>query len=266
MYLSSLSKRLLAGATGFVLVFLYAPIVYVILLSFNRSKSVIFSGFTLKWWPQAFRNEEVRTALWGSVKTATAATLLALILGTLASFAVHRFKFFGREVVSFAVILPIALPGIVTGIALNSAFRQVLDIRLGFKTLVIAHTTFCIVVVYNNVLARLRRLPGNLEEASADLGAGTWQTFVYVTFPLLRSALFAGGLLAFALSFDEIVVTTFTAGAGFTTLPQFILGRVTRPNELPIVNVVAVTVVLLSLVPAYVAQRLAGEGTVRSSK
>ena len=156
--------------------------------------------------------------------------------------------------------------GIVTGIALNSAFRQVLGIRLGFKTLVIAHTTFCIVVVYNNVLARLRRLPGNLEEASADLGAGAGQTFWYVTFPLLRSALFAGGLLAFALSFDEIVVTTFTAGAGFTTLPQFILGKVTRPNELPVVNVVAVTVVLLSIIPAYVAQRIAGEGSLRTSK
>ena len=265
MYLSKLSRKLLFVATGLVLVFLYAPIIYVGLLSFNRSRSIIFSGFTLHWWPDAFRNGEVRTALWGSLKTATAATTLALILGSLASFAVHRFRFFGREVVSFAVILPIALPGIVTGIALNSAFRQVLNIRLGFKTVVIAHTTFCIVVVYNNVLARLRRLPGNLEEASADLGAGTWQTFVYVTFPLLRSALFAGGLLAFALSFDEIVVTTFTAGPGFSTLPQFILGKVTRPNELPVVNVVAVTVVLLSIVPAYVAQRIAGEGSIRTS-
>ncbi len=265
MFLSALSRRLLGAATVIVLVFLYAPILYVVLLSFNKSKSVIFSGFTLRWWPEAFGNGEVRTALWGSMKTATIATLLALLLGTLASFAVHRFRFFGREAVSFAVILPIALPGIVTGIALNSAFRQVLNIRLGFKTLVIAHTTFCIVVVYNNVLARLRRLPGNLEEASADLGAGTAQTFWYVTFPLLRSALFAGGLLAFALSFDEIVVTTFTAGAGFTTLPQFILGKVTRPNELPVVNVVAVTVVLLSIIPAYVAQRIAGEGSIRST-
>jgi putative spermidine/putrescine transport system permease protein len=265
VYLSRLSRRLLLGATIAVLAFLYAPILYVGLLSFNRSKSVIFSGFTVHWWPTALRDGEVRTALWGSMKTATAATTLALILGSLASFAVHRFRFFGREVVSFAVILPIALPGIVTGIALNSAFRHILNIRLGFKTLVIAHTTFCIVVVYNNVLARLRRLPGNLEEASSDLGAGTWQTFAYVTFPLLRSALFAGGLLAFALSFDEIVVTTFTAGAGFTTLPQFILGKVTRPNELPVVNVVAVTVVLLSIIPAYFAQRIAGEGTVRTS-
>ena len=191
------------------------------------------------------------------MKTAAVATFLALLLGTLASLAVHRYRFFGRNVVSFAVILPIALPGIVTGIALNAAFRQILGWRLGFVTLVVAHTTFCIVVVYNNVIARLRRLPGNLEEASADLGGDTFQTFWYVTFPLLRTALVAGGLLAFALSFDEIVVTTFTAGGGMKTLPQFILGNYSRPNRLPVVNVVAVTVLALSLIPAWLAQCLA---------
>ena len=241
------------------MVFLYAPIAYVVLLAFNRARSIIFSGFTLHWWGDAWHNSEVRAALWGSVRTAVAATFLALVLGTLASFAVHRYRFFGREAVGFAVILPIALPGIVTGIALNSAFRQILGIRLGFLTLVVAHTTFCIVVVYNNVLARLRRLPGNLEEASADLGGDSLQTFLHVTFPLLRSALLAGALLAFALSFDEIVVTTFTAGVNTKTLPQFILAKVTRPNELPLVNVVAVTVVVLSIVPAWLAQRLSGQ-------
>ena len=256
MRLSSFSRRVLAGLSGLVIVFLYAPIAYVVLLSFNRARSIIFEGFTTTWWPQAFRNEEVRKALAGSVKTAVVATLLALVLGTLASLAVHRFDFFGRDAVSFAVILPIALPGIVTGIALNAAFRQVLGWQLGFLTLVVAHATFCIVVVFNNVLARLRRLPGNLEEASSDLGADSFQTFLYITFPLLRSALVAGGLLAFALSFDEIVVTTFTAGAGMSTLPQFILGNYSRPNNLPIVNVVAVTVLALSLVPAWIAQRL----------
>lgn len=259
MRLSPLARRLLAGLTGLVLVFLYAPIAYVVLLSFNRSRSIIFDGFTTKWWGVAWQNEEVREALWGSVKTAIAASLVALVLGTLAALAVHRHRFFGREVVSFLVILPIALPGIVTGIALNAAFRQILGWKLGFTTLVIAHATFCIVVVYNNVLARLRRVPGNLEEASADLGARPWQTFCYVTIPMLRSALFAGALLAIALSFDEIVVTTFAAGATTKTLPQFILSKVTRPNELPIVNVVSVTVIALSIIPAWFAQRLAGE-------
>ena len=242
-----------------VMVILYAPLFYVLLLSFNRARSVIYSGFTTKWWGQAFCDDAVRAALAGSVKTATAATIVALILGTLASLAVHRFSFFGRDVVSFAVILPIALPGIVTGIALNAGFRQVLGWQLGFLTLIVAHATFCIVVVFNNVLARLRRLPGNLEEASADLGADTFQTFRYITFPLLRSALVAGGLLAFALSFDEIVVTTFTAGARVTTLPQFILGNYSRPNSLPIVNVVSVTVLALSILPAWLAQRLTAD-------
>ena len=258
MSLSVAARRVLAGLTGLVLAFLYAPIAYVALLAFNRSRSIIFSGFTLKWWGEAWRNDEVRAALVGSIRTAVSATALALVLGTLASLAVHRYRFFGREAVSFLVILPIALPGIVTGVALNAAFRQILGIHLGFLTLVVAHTTFCIVVVYNNVLARLRRLPGNLEEASADLGADTFQTFRYVTLPLLGSALLAGGLLAFALSFDEIVVTTFTAGPSTKTLPQFILAKVTRPNDLPVVNVVAVTVVLLSIVPAWLAQRLSG--------
>ncbi len=256
MHLSLTARRLLAAISGIVMVVLYAPLFYVLLLSFNRARSIIYSGFTTKWWGQAFRDQAVRAALSGSVKTATAATIVALILGTLASLAVHRFTFFGRDVVSFAVILPIALPGIVTGIALNAGFRQVLGWQLGFLTLIVAHSTFCIVVVFNNVLARLRRLPGNLEEASADLGADTFQTFRYVTFPLLRSALVAGGLLAFALSFDEIVVTTFTAGARVTTLPQFILGNYSRPNSLPIVNVVSVTVLALSILPAWLAQRL----------
>jgi putative spermidine/putrescine transport system permease protein len=259
MHLSLLARRFLATFTGLVVIFLFAPIAYVILLSFNRERSIIFSGFSAEWWGVAWRNEEVRTALWGSVRTASVATVLSLVLGTLAAFAVHRFRFFGREAVSFLVILPIALPGIVTGIALNAAFRQILGVKLGFVTLVVAHSTFCIVVVYNNVLARLRRLPGNLEEASADLGADTFQTFRYVTFPLLRSGLLAGALLSLALSFDEIVVTTFTAGANVKTLPQFIFGKISRPNELPVVNVVAVAVVLLSIIPAWLAQRLADD-------
>jgi putative spermidine/putrescine transport system permease protein len=158
------------------------------------------------------------------------------------------------------LVLPIALPGIVTGVALNSAFRQV-NLQLGFTTLVVAHATFCIVTVFNNVIARLRRLSPNVEEASADLGADTFQTFRYVTLPLVRSALLAGGLLAFALSFDEIVVTTFTAGTG-QTLPLWIFSNLFRPNQLPIVNAVATAVVLLSIVPVYFAQRLTDAGAI----
>ena len=263
MYLSPLARKVLGVLSTAVVAFLFLPIGYVALLAFNKSTGLTFTGFSTRWWTFAWRDKsvssEIREALTGSLKTALLATLISLVLGTLAAFAVQRFEFFGRQTISFFVILPIALPGIITGIALNAGFRQVLQIKLGFLTLVVAHATFCIVVVFNNVVARLRRLPGNLEEASADLGANTFQTFFYVTFPLLRSALFAGALLAFALSFDEIVVTTFTSGAGFRTLPQFILANYARPNNAPVVNVVAVTVLLASIIPAYIAQRLSGD-------
>jgi putative spermidine/putrescine transport system permease protein len=199
-----------------------------------------------------------------SIKVGVAATAIALLLGTLASMAVGRHKFFGRETVSFLVILPIALPGIVTGMALNATFRSVFQpfgLQLGLFTIIVGHATFCIVVVYNNVIARLRRTSRSIEEASMDLGADTWQTFVYITLPALRTALFAGALLAFALSFDEIIVTNFTAGNGVQTLPLWIFTNLSRPNQLPIVNVVAVLVVLLSAIPVYVAQRLTQEPT-----
>jgi putative spermidine/putrescine transport system permease protein len=187
-----------------------------------------------------------------------AATAISLVLGTLVALALQRYKFFGRDAVSLLVILPIALPGIVTGIALNNFFRTILDVRLGIFTIIVAHATFCIVTVFNNVIARLRRTGTSLEEASSDLGAGAWTTFRLVTFPQLRSALLAGGLLAFALSFDEIIVTTFTAGSGVTTLPIWIFENLFRPNQAPIVNVIAVVLVAFSVVPIWFAQRLAG--------
>ncbi len=188
-----------------------------------------------------------------------AATAIALVLGTLASLAVARYRFFGRETVSFLVILPIALPGIVTGIALSDTFTQVLGISLSLLTVVVAHATFCIVVVYNNVIARLRRVSGSFEEASADLGAHTWQTFRFVTFPQMKTALVAGALLAFALSFDEIIVTRFTLGAGEETLPIWIFNNLFRTSQQSIVNVVAVLVVLISIIPVYLAHRLTRE-------
>src|SRR3712207_5488162 len=183
---------------------------------------------------------------------------IALVLGSLAAIAVARYRFFGRETISFLVILPIALPGIVTGMALNATFREVLSpfgVGLGMFTVIVGHATFCIVVIYNNVIARLRRTSGSFEEASADLGADTWTTFRLVTLPALRSAMVAGALLAFALSFDEVIVTTFTAGQQ-QTLPIWILTNLSRPNQLPIVNVVGVLVILLSAIPVYLAHRL----------
>ncbi len=261
MTLSPVVRRILVVLTGLVLVMMYAPLLIVVVNSFNESQSLTWppSGFTFMWWERAFNSTGARQAVGTSVQAAAAATLVALVLGTLMAMALQRYRFFGKNSVNLLVILPIALPGIVTGIALNNAFRGILGLQLSLLTVIIAHATFCIVTVFNNVQARLRRMGGNLEEASADLGAGVWTTFRLVTFPQLRSALLAGGLLAFALSFDEIIVTTFTAGAGVTTLPIWILQNLFRPNQAPVVNVVAVVLILVSIVPIWFAQKISGD-------
>jgi putative spermidine/putrescine transport system permease protein len=260
MELSRTARILLRIGTGITLAFLYVPLAVIALYAFNSRRTLRWPipGLTFEWFEKAFHNPGVREALWTSLKAATGATLIALILGTLASFAVARHRFFGRETLSFLVVLPLALPGIVTGMALNATFREVLDpvgIGLGLFTVIVGHATFCIVVIYNNVIARLRRTSRAYEEASADLGASAFQTFRYVTVPALRSAMVAGALLAFALSFDEVIVTTFTAGSQ-QTLPIWILANLSRPNQLPIVNVVGVLVILLSMLPVYLAHRL----------
>jgi putative spermidine/putrescine transport system permease protein len=256
--LSRRSALTLRIAVAIGLAFIYIPLIVIFIYAFNASNILEWPppGLTLDWFPKAIEDESVHEALLTSVKAGLAATAIAMVLGTLASLAVARHRFFGRETISFLVILPIALPGIVTGVAFSNTFTQVLGVELGLLTVIVGHATFCIVVVYNNVVARLRRTSTSFEEASADLGAHTWQTFRFVTLPSLRTALAAGALLAFALSFDEIIVTTFTIGAGEETLPIWIFSRLFRPNQLPIVNVVAVLVVLISIVPVYLAHRL----------
>ncbi len=261
MRLSRRSALLLRLAVGLGLAFIYIPLIVIVIYAFNSSNILEWPppGLTLDWFPKAIENEFAREAFVTTLKAGVAATAIAIVLGTLASLAVARHRFFGRETISFLVILPIALPGIVTGVALNNTFTQVLGVDLSLFTVIVGHATFCIVVVYNNVVARLRRVSGSFEEASADLGAHTWQTFRFVTLPSLKSALGAGALLAFALSFDEIIVTTFTIGAGEETLPIWIFRNLFRPNQLPIVNAVAVIVVLLSIIPVYLAHRLTRE-------
>jgi putative spermidine/putrescine transport system permease protein len=260
--LSRRARILLTLAMLLGLAAIYVPLLVVVLNSFNTSRTFGFppSGFTFEWWRRTLDSSGARTALWTSIKVGLGATAVALLLGTCLAFAVQRYRFFGRDVVSLLVILPIALPGIVTGIALNSAFNTG-GVPFGYLTVIVGHATFCIVVVYNNVLARLRRTGTSLEEASMDLGATTFQTFRLVTFPQLRSALLAGALLAFALSFDEIVVTTFTTAPGLQTLPLWIFDNLFRPNQAPVVNVVAALLVLLSVLPIWAVQRLAGEET-----
>jgi len=261
MRLSKRAQILLRAAVGLGLAFIYIPLIVIGIYAFNSSKILKWPppSLTTEWFSKAFESETVREALLTSVEAGLVAMTIAIVLGTLAALAVGRFSFFGRETVSFLVILPIALPGIVTGVALSNTFTQVLGISLSLMTVIVGHATFCVVVVYNNVIARLRRMSGSFEEASADLGADPWQTFRFVTFPNMRSALGAGALLAFALSFDEIIVTTFTIGAGEETLPIWIFRNLFRPNQLPIVDAVAVIVILISILPVYLAHRLSSE-------
>jgi putative spermidine/putrescine transport system permease protein len=260
MRLSRRAKIALRICVGIILAFIYLPLIVVGIYAFNSSTILAWPppSLTTHWFSTAFHSS-AGSAIVTSIEVGLAATAIAIVLGTLASLAVARHRFFGRETVSFLVILPIALPGIVTGVALSDTFTQVLGVPLSLLTVIIGHATFCIVVVYNNAVARLRRASGSIEEASADLGADSWQTFFYVTLPTMRSALVAGALLAFALSFDEIIVTLFTIGAGEQTLPIWIFNNLFRPNQLPIVNVVAILLVLASTVPVYFAHRLTRE-------
>src|SRR5256714_14208815 len=246
-----------------VLLFLYVPLLVIMLSAFNpaRSQSWPLPGLSTRWFVATWNNADVRTALVTSLKAGLGATTIALILGSLAAFAIHRFKFFGREAASFMLILPLALPGIVTGMALNSTINlggKLLGLSFSLWTILIDDAPFCVVVVYNNVIARLRRTSTSLVEASSDLGADGIQTFRYVVLPNIATALMAGGLLAFALSFDEIIVTNFPSGSEIT-LPKWIFNNLRLPNQRPVVNVVASVLLLASLVPVYIAQRLTQE-------
>lgn len=263
MTISKFAKAILASIMGVGLAFIYVPLVIVVINSFNPSKTFAWppKEFTTMWWAKAIDNTGVRDAIMASFTAAAFATVIALLLGTMLAFAVSRYDFFGKNTISLLVVLPISLPGIVTGIALNNTFTQQLGIGTGMMTIVIGHATFCIVVVYNNVVARLRRMGTSLQEASMDLGANGIKTFLNITLPNVGSALFAGALLAFGLSFDEVVVTTFTAGPGITTLPIWIYNNLFRPNQAPIVNVVAAVLVLVSILPIYLSQKLSQDTT-----
>jgi putative spermidine/putrescine transport system permease protein len=249
-------RLLLAVSVAVILLFLLLPIAVIAAYAFSAAnvQSWPIRAFSPHWFAAAWGDAEMRAALSLSLEVATLATLLAVLLGTLAALAVQRMASAWREAVSFALVLPIALPGILTGMALNAYFVT-WQFTLSFWTIVIGHSVFCLVVVYNNVIARLRRLPRSLAEASADLGAGPWHTLRRVIFPLTASAIGAGALLAFALSFDEVIVTTFTAGVQ-TTLPLWVLGAIRLGQKLPEVNVVVFAVILLTIIPVVIAQRL----------
>jgi putative spermidine/putrescine transport system permease protein len=247
----SLSLRLAAWGG---LLFLHVPLALIVLYAFSaEDKSYVFPppALTTQWFGVAMQREDVWAALMLSAKVAALSTAIAIVLGTLAAGALARTRFFGREAVNLLLILPIALPGVLTGMALRSAYHA-MEIPFSFWTIVIGHATFCVVVVYNNAVARLRRLSPSLIEASMDLGANAFQTLRYVILPQLGSALLAGALLAFALSFDEVIVTTFTAGQQ-TTLPIWMLQELIRPRQRPVTNVVAVVVIVLTFIPIVAA-------------
>jgi len=250
------------------LLFLNVPLLIIFLYAFTTDEATFtfpLPGLTTQWFAVALGRADLWNALWLTLRVAGVATLAALALGTLAAAAVYRSNFFGKDSISLLLVLPLALPGIVTGIALRSALGN-LAIPFSFWTIVIGHATFCIVVVYNNVLARFRRTSGTLIEASMDLGANSFQTFRHVVLPNIATALLAGGMLAFALSFDEIIVTTFTSGQQMT-LPIWIFSQLTRPRDRPVTNVVAMFVILITFLPIFLAQKISagsadtGEGT-----
>ena len=252
----ALGRALLRIATGAVLFFMYAPLALVIIYAFSDTGTTAWppTSLSLKWLEIAVANTGLRDAFLTSIAVALGATVIALLLGSLAALAVARHAFFGREVVSFVLIFPIALPGIVTGMALSTTFATI-GLPLGVLAIIVGHATFCIVLVYNNVIARLRRTAASQEEASSDLGADSWQTFRFITLPALRSAMLAGALLAFALSFDEVIVTIFVAG-GVKTLPIWIFQSFRLANQVSLVNVAGLVAILLSVIPVYIATRL----------
>jgi putative spermidine/putrescine transport system permease protein len=252
--------------TILVVLFLHLPIVIIILYAFNAqtAQGWPITEWSTKWFSPTIHDEEMRQALWLSLKAAFGATAIAVVLGSAAAFAIHRFRFFGREAISFLFVLPIALPGIITGMALNSFFTY-WHTNFSLLTITIGHATFCVVIVFNNVVARLRRTPTSLSEASMDLGGDGWQTFRFVTLPTLSTALVSGALLAFALSFDEVIVTTFTAGVE-NTLPIWIFGNIRIGQQLPEVNVVVFLVLLATIIPVAVAQRLTRESGILSTE
>jgi putative spermidine/putrescine transport system permease protein len=248
--------------TLLVVLFLHVPIAIIILYAFNAqaAQGWPITDWTTKWFSPTLHDAEMQQALWLSLKAGAAATTVALVLGSAAAFGVHRFRFFGRDAISFLFVLPIALPGIITGMSLNSFF-VFWKVNFSIWTIIVGHATFCIVIVYNNVIARLRRTPTSLTEASMDLGADGWQTFRYVTLPTISTALVSGALLAFALSFDEVIVTTFTSGVQ-NTLPIWIFGNIRIGQQLPEVNVVVFAILVATIIPVAIAQRLTSESGI----
>lgn len=241
---------------GLVYVFLYLPIVVLVLFSFSAGRyASVWSGFSLEWYAKLFRNERILEVLMNSVMVAGGATLLAVVFGTATAFALSRLRFHGRAPLETVMVLPIVMPELVQGIALLLLFVLVLPIQLGLTTIAIAHSVFGIAYVALVVRARLEGLDPHLEEAARDLGASPRQTFLRVTLPLILPGVIGGALLAFTLSFDDFVIAFFVAGPGASTLPIEIYSMVKR-GVTPEINALATLILAISVALIAAALRL----------
>jgi len=248
--LGKLSDRfggsMLTSMSMCVLAFLYLPITVLIAFSFNDSRilSLPWRGFTWRWYEALFANTDLQDAIWNSLYVGLIATLITVLIGVPAAFALDRYNFPGKTLFRRFILLPIALPGIITGVAMLNMFST-LGVNLSLETVIMGHATALVSVVATQVFARLQRINRSMEEASADLGAKPWQTFWYVTLPNIRSAIVGSALLAFTLSFDEIPVTFFLIGRD-NTLPMYIYSTLRR-GITPEINAVGTLIIVASL-------------------
>ncbi|MGR3315106.1 ABC transporter permease [Roseovarius indicus] len=241
------ADSVLVVVVSLVMAFLYVPIWILIIYSFNDNRTLTWplTGFTTHWYEQLIRNEQLLTAIGNSFYVASCSTVLTLLVGVPAALALHRLRFPGKNVFRRLLLLPIALPGIVTGISMLNMFKM-FGFNLSLETVILGHATALLAVVVTQVFARLQRLPKSLAEASSDLGANPLQTFIHVTLPNIRTALIGAGLLSFVLSFDEIPVTFFLTGRD-NTLPMYIYSTMRR-GVTPEINAVGTIIVLMSLI------------------
>ncbi len=248
-------------ASALVYAFLYLPLVVVVLYSFSATKVNAWpiKGYTLDWYRELMVDRGIHESVRLSLFVGLIAASIAVVLGTLTAFALDRYDFPGKQAIRFFVVLPIVLPGIVTGVAMLSFFT-VMGWQLSRWTIIAGHATFCITLILNNVIARLGQIPRTLTEASADLGAKPWGTFWRVTFPLVRPAILAGAILAFTLSFDEVIVTFFLTGRE-KTLPLLIWGRL-RQGISPEINAAATVIIIVSLAGVLLSNRLSRQATL----
>ncbi len=250
---------LLGSFSGLIYVFLYLPIVILIIFSFNSTRNTVWENFTLEWYVKLFKNREVFLSLIKSLIVAIASTIISTIIGTMTAFAMNRFDFFGKKLFDSIILMPIIIPDIVMGLSLL-AFYVLIDFTLGLASITIAHVAFNISFVAVVVRARLHGYDKTLDEAAMDLGANPFQTFMKVTLPIIRPGIIGGALIAFTLSLDDYLITSFVAGIGSTTLPIKVYSMMTKGRITPEINALSTLILFFTFVLIIVSQRLGNTG------